>query len=129
MGFATTEDQLRRAEEGIGLALPVTLRSRLIRENGGEIQAADDIWQLFPVQDTSDRKRLSRTANHVLRETSEARKWPTFPPDAVAIAGNGTGDYLILRPASEAPPTLSDVVLFWDHETGEATPVDVEWEV
>ncbi len=128
MGFPTTEDHLRRAEEAIGLALPPILRTRLLRENGGEVQAADDGWELFPVEDKSDRKRLSRTCNHFLRETAVAREWPDFPPDAIAIARNGTGNYLILRPALKAPGTLSDVVLLWDHETGSATPIDVEWD-
>ena len=40
--------------------------------------------------------RLSRTANHVLKETVECRTWPGFPPEAVAIAANGVGDALVL---------------------------------
>lgn len=113
----------------IGLALPSQLRARLLLENGGEITAGDDVWQLFPVQDASDRKRLARTANHLLRETAEARKWPAFPSEAVAIAANGTGNYLILRPADRASGELSGTVLLWDHETGSAQPIDVNWGV
>ena len=129
MAFPTTEEQLHRAEKEIGLALPSQLRARLLQENGGEISAGDDVWELFPVKDTSDRKRLARTANHLLRETEEARKWPDFPSEAVAIASNGTGNYLILRPADRASGALSETVFLWDHETGSADPVDVDWGV
>jgi hypothetical protein len=43
-----------------------------------------------------------------------------FDEDAVAIAENGGGDYLIVRAGS-------DLVEFRDHETGESEPVDVAW--
>jgi hypothetical protein len=121
MGFPTTEEFLRNAEQALGVPLPPALRDRLLRDNGGEVEAADDVWQLFPVQDTTDRKRLSRTANHIVRETAEARKWRGFPAAAIAIASNGSGDHLIVDPARG--PT----VLLWDHETGAAEPVDVSW--
>ena len=127
MAFPTTEDYLRRAERGLGLGLPPVLRARLLRENGGGVRAAGDGWELFPVEDTTDRKRLSRTANHIVRENAVARDWPEFPPDAVAIASNGTGNYLILRRVVDAPDSLSDVVFLWEHETGSAIEVEVEW--
>ena len=125
MGFPTTDECLRKTEEALAVQLPAELRARLRRDNGGEVEAADDVWQLFPVQDTTDRKRLSRTANHVVRETAEARKWPGFPPAAVAIASNGAGDYLILDPTHRSGEAM--VVLLWDHEVGTAQPVDVSW--
>jgi hypothetical protein len=120
MAFPTSEEQIRAAENALAVAFPAALRRRLLRENGGELEAADDVWQLFPVQDTTDRKRLSRTANHIVRETAEARKWPGFPPAAIAIASDGSGNYLILEP--------SGVILLWDHESGSVAPVEVTWE-
>ena len=125
MGFPTTDECLRKAEEALGVQLPAELRERLRRDNGGEVEAADDVWQLFPVQDTADRKRLSRTANHIVRETTEARKSPGFPPAAVAIASNGAGDYLILDPTQRPADMLT--VLLWYHEGGSAQPVHVTW--
>jgi hypothetical protein len=62
MGFPTTEEYHRQAEQALGVQLPLALRDRLLRDNGGDVEAADDVWQLFPVQDTTDRKRISRTA-------------------------------------------------------------------
>ncbi len=129
MAFTTTEEHVRRAEQELGLTLPPAYRARLLRDNGGDVEAADDTWQLFPVQDTTDRKRVSRTANHLLREMTEARTWPQFPKSAVAIAANGNGDYLIVRPAESQPDRLADTVLHWDHETGALTSVDVTWDL
>src|SRR5688500_13726124 len=103
MAFPTTEEHVRRAEEALGVTLPALHRARLLRNNGGEVEAADDVWQLFPVQDTSDRKRISRTANHIVREATQARQWPEFPPTAVPVAANGTGDYLIFRTLEDQP--------------------------
>ena len=127
MAFPTTEQQLRRAEGALGFKLPASHRARLLRDNGGEVEVAGEVWELFPVQDDSDRKHLSRTASHILRETSQAKTWPGFPDEAVAIAANGGGDYLILRPAPDAPGTLGNTVYFWEHEGGTITPVNVDW--
>jgi hypothetical protein len=129
MAFPTSEEHLQRAERQLGLTLPPTHRSRLLRINGGEVEAAGDTWELFAVQDTTDRKRLSRSASHIVRETTEARTWPRFPGDAVAIAANIAGDYLVLRPAHDDPGSLADTVLLWDHEEGTLNPVDVLWDL
>jgi hypothetical protein len=120
MSFPTTEGHVVAAEKALGARFPTALRERLLRQNGGEVEAADVVWQLFPVQDLTDRKRLSRTANHVVRETAEARKWPGFPSTAVAIATDGGGNYLMLGPGG--------AVLLWDHEDASTVPVEVTWE-
>jgi hypothetical protein len=78
------------------------------------------VWTLFPVFETTDRRRITRTANHIVRETRAARAWPGFPEDAIAIAENGGGDLLIVRGKSEDGE-------FGDHETGGSEPVDVDW--
>jgi hypothetical protein len=129
MGFPVDENRLEAAERALGHRLPQDLRRRLRRDNGGEVTAiplqegagedVDPYWHLFPVWDDSDRRRAKRTAGHIVRETSEARSWPGFPSDAVAVADNGTGDRLIMRDGDAA---------WWDHETGETHPVRVDWD-
>jgi hypothetical protein len=111
---------IHEAERQLGRTLPMDLRVRLHRENGGGVRAAGDGWRLFPVFDTGDRRRIARTANHIVRETRSVRERAGFPEGAVAIAENGGGDLLILRAGS-------DEVEFWDHETGETEPVEVDW--
>lgn len=121
MPFPVEVSLIQEAERQLGRKLPMDLRVRLHRENGGGIQAAGDVWQLFPVFDPSDRKRITRTANHIVRETQSARRWSGFPEDAIAIAANGGGDFLIINAGS-------DEIEFWDHETGQSEPVEVDWE-
>ena len=108
------------AERLLGRALPMDLRGRLCRDNGGAVAADGDSWHLFPIPDPTDRRRLKRTANHIVRATRLARARPDFPADAVAIAEDGGGNYLIL-------PAGSDDVAAWDGATGEARPVAVDW--
>jgi hypothetical protein len=114
MAFPVTDDRIVAAETALERRFPDAMRARLQLQNGGDIATEDDDWTLHPVQDTSDRKRLARTASHVVRETAAARSWPGFPAEGIAIASNGSGDCLVLLPGSDA-------VLLWDHETGTLT--------
>jgi len=114
--FPVEKKYIERAELELGLAFPEEYASRLRRENGGEVEVAGDTWQLHPVFDDSDRKRITRTANHLVKETESARKWRGFPPDAISIGANGSGDRLILLPEGDR---FGDAVFLWDHETGQ----------
>ena len=115
MPFPLDESYILAAEQALGASLPPKYRAMLARRNGGEIEAEYDTWQLHPLEDRSDRKRLARSASHVLRETEQARKWPKFPADVIAIASNGTGDLLVLKQQDGA---FSEAVYLWSHETG-----------
>lgn len=119
MPFPIDEKHISAVEAQIGWQFPSDLRQRLLWNNGGEITANDDVWTLYPIWDPSDQKRMKRTINHVLHETQVARQWPNFPADALAIAENGGGDRLIVRP--NAPR-----IEWWDHETGITEPVTID---
>ncbi|MEJ7786516.1 MAG: SMI1/KNR4 family protein [Solirubrobacteraceae bacterium] len=126
MAFPADVPQIEEAERQLGRTLPRVLRERLMRNNGGEIRVAgyvDDgpYWTLHPVWDGGDRKRIARTAGHIVRETREAHETIDALPDAsIVIAGNGTGDLLLVLAGS-------DDVVWWDHETGGVEPVAVDW--
>ena len=115
MPFAVARPYIERAETQLGRRLPPDYGGRLSAVNGGEVAVAGDSWRLFPVFDDSDRKRIARTCNHIVHETQNARLWANFPPDALAIGSNDSGDLLVLMPEGD---TFSDVVHWWDHETG-----------
>ena len=115
MPFDLAESFLLAAESQLGARLPESYRNAMLRANGGELKAADDSWQQYPIADTSDRKRLSRSANHVLKETEVCCRWSRFPLDAVAIAGNGGGDHLVFI---KRGGTFERSVFVWSHETG-----------
>ena len=110
---------VRRTVSRLGLELPASYVAAMLEENGGSVDAAGDSWQVHPIFDDSDKKRLKRTCNDVIHETSEARGWNDFPPDAVSIAANGVGDHLILIPDPSKMKHLGEAVYRWDHETGE----------
>jgi hypothetical protein len=123
MPFPVDESRITDAEQALGRRLPDGLRERLRQENGGEIEAAGIVWYLHPILDDSDRRRLRRTAtNNILHETEEARDAfkELFPDDAVAVANDGGGDYLLLLPGDDEPR-------WWAPGTGNLEPAQTDW--
>ena len=123
MPFPIEERFILEAEQRLGISLPLAYRKKLMRENGGQLETPPDSWTLYPVRDSSDRKRLKRTCNDIVLETENARRWTGFPRDSVAIGANGGGDRLILRPNPADSSVLSSEVAWWDHETGAINPI------
>lgn len=89
MPFPVEEQYIIQTERKLSVTFPDSFRKKMMRENGGEILTEVDDWQLYPFLDASDRKRLTRTANDIVRETEQAREWRDFPEAAVAIGENG----------------------------------------
>jgi cell wall assembly regulator SMI1 len=112
----TEEKYIIQTEQKLGVTFPASFRKNMMRENGGEVETEPDAWQLFPFLDTSDKTRLKRTCNDIIRETASAKEWDGFPKEAVAIGSNVGGDKLILLP-SDDPTQLQNGVFWWDHET------------
>ena len=110
---------VKSTEAKLGVSFPLGFVARMIRDNGGEVRVHGEAWWLHPFLDTTDRTRLKRTCNDIVRETESARRWSGFPSHAVAVADNGTGDRLVLLPEPDAPQALQNPVFLWDHETGE----------
>jgi len=123
MAFPVDEEYINEAEQQLGLKFPLSFRDKLKIENGGEVETADDVWVIYPVFDKTDIKRIKRTTNNIIFETSESRGWGNFPPGGVAIGGNGSGDRLILLPKDKDSTQLSDKIYFWSHETGEVAEI------
>ncbi|WP_093429430.1 SMI1/KNR4 family protein [Variovorax sp. NFACC27] len=91
--------------------------------NGGTIDVVDHDWELYPITDDSDRRRLARTANDVLQETHRMRGSRKFPVNAVALGANGAGDALVLVGDDRQ---LGKAVFVWLHETGELVRITDE---
>jgi hypothetical protein len=122
MPFPVDPVFINRAAEKLGIRLPLSYVAHMQRSNGGDVAAANDRWTLYPIYDDSDKTRIKRTCNDIVRETKVAREWPGFPSNAVAIADNGTGDKLVFMPAVSGE-CLAEEVYWWDHETDELTVV------
>jgi hypothetical protein len=116
MPFDLAESFILEAERRLGASLPASYKTAMARSNGGEIEALGDVWQLHPIADTSDRRRLARTANHIISETATMHNWSSFPVGALAIGGNGSGDCLIFLQETDA---FGPAVYVWSHETGQ----------
>lgn len=120
MPFDLAPSFVEAAEREIGGTLPASYVAAMRASNGGELDVLDDDWQQYPIADTSDRKRLARTANHLIKETQSLLQWPTFPKQGLAIAGNGSGDQLLLLREGNV---FAEAVYHWSHETGALTKI------
>ena len=119
MPFPIELKYIIETEKELEIEFPESFKSKMTQENGGELMTEEDDWQLFPFFDKSDNKRISRTCNHIVLETKNAKKWENFPMDGIAIASNGCGDNLILLPFEDNPKQLQETIYLWLHETGE----------
>ena len=120
MPFPVDITFIEQAEEKLAMRFPMSFKARMAKNNGGSVTTNagwEEHWNLFPFFDTSDKTRLKRTCNDIIRETASAHDRPGFPSDAVAIGDNGGGDVLILLPDSDDPTRLGDAIFWWDHET------------
>jgi hypothetical protein len=127
MAFSLDIQFVKRAEAKLGRKLPLGYVAKMCRDNGGELATETDYWWLYPICDDSDRKRLKRTCNDIVRETASAREWPDFPPKALAVGHNGGGDQLVLL-ADPETDHYADGVYWWDHETGKLNKVAAAFE-
>jgi SMI1 / KNR4 family (SUKH-1) len=123
MPIPITGAQISKTEAKVGFRFPLGLKSRYLKDNGGEVDVAGENWWLIPFFDSTDRKRIARTCNDIARETAKMREWQRFPVDAFVVAQNGNGDYLIVRPEADDSRELAETIYFWDHETGACEPV------
>ena len=126
MPFPVEPQYIQAAEQALGIQFPSRFKARLSAENGGEIllepDNEDSSFTLLPVFDTSDKKRLRRTCNHIAKETASAREsWHGFPTQAVLIGDNQCGDFLLLLP--ESPQQLGEAIFLWSSDGGELEQV------
>ncbi len=119
MPFDVSEQFVQAAELALGATLPVGYRAAMKASNGGTVKAAGDDWELCPIRDASDRKRLARSASDIVTETAGSRAWRGFPADAVVIAHNGAGDSLVLRRSGDV---FLPAPWIWRHEDAALQP-------
>ena len=86
MPFDLAKSFLVAAEQALGAKLPASYCTAMVRTNRGELVTREDSWMLYPIKDTSDRRRLSRTANHVVSET-ELSPLASFPERCCGLRG------------------------------------------
>ena len=114
MAFNLAEQYVQQAEDALGATLPQNYRVAMMTNNGGEVDVADDDWELIPIKDSSDRKRLARSCNDIVAETKSYQEQSGFPVDVVVIAENGSGDCIVFRREGNVFHPAPHV---WNHET------------
>lgn len=116
MSFDLSDEQLSQTETLIGAKLPHEYREAMKIDNGGEASTEEDDWEFYPIKDTSDRKRISRTCNHIISETESCKGFGNFPENVISIASNGLGDQMVFLRENDI---YKSTVYLWLHETGE----------
>lgn len=113
-------DAIRAAEKKLGIRFPANFIMGMKEHNGGNVRVLDDVWILQPFLDTSDKKRMARTSNDIVRETKSFREMEWFPQEGVVLASLD-GNCLLLLP-EEGSDQLRDEVFVWymDGESVEA---------
>jgi len=117
MPFPIDEKYIKETESELKVKFPIEFINRMIKSNGGELSPEEFGFELYPFFDKSDRKRISRTCNHIGLETKNAREWDGFPENGIAIASDGFGNQIVLIHNGDG--ILKNEIYFWDHETRE----------
>jgi hypothetical protein len=119
MPFPVELEYINETEKEPGVQFPLKFIRKMSIENGGVVMTDESDWQLIPFFNKSDMKRISRTCNHITLENEKAREWIGFPSKGIAIAPNGTGDFLVLWPTDDSSIKLREEISIWLHETAE----------
>ena len=127
MPFSLDPQYVVSAEQKLGAKLPPAYVAKMLRASGGSIEIDGEDWELHPILDETDAKRIARTCNDILRETDEARDWEGFPDEALSIGSNGSGDRLVLLRTGGG--LYEDTLHLWDHETHEVIAIAPATEV
>lgn len=116
MPYPIDEKYIKETELELNVKFPNEFKARMIKINGGELITDEFEFEIYPFFDKSDKKKISRTCNHIGLETENARKWNGFPKNGIAIGSDGFGNLIILNHSGNG--ILTDKVYFWNHETG-----------
>jgi len=117
VAFPIEEKYIEIAENELGVKFPESFRRKMIKLNGGGVDVGGDHFEIHPFYDTSDKKRIKRTCNSIVKETNTARNHYRLPGNLIVIGNSGGGDVLVYK--VEDNGTVSNTVYWFDHETEE----------
>lgn len=115
MPFPVDEKYIIETEKELKVKFPPQFKRKMMILNGSDLIKNDFGAELYPFFDKSDKKRISRTCNHIGLETKNLKEWADFPDNAIAIASDGFGNQLVLIHNGDG--VLLDEIYFWEHET------------
>lgn len=115
MAFPVDEKYIEKAEVELNIEFPNSFKIKMMSLNGGSVMVGDDYFDIHPFYDTSDKKRIKRTCNSIVRETKNAWEFYRLPRNLIVIGNNGGGDVLVYR--IEPNGLILNNVYWYDHET------------
>ncbi|WP_205750275.1 CbrC family protein [Diaphorobacter sp. HDW4B] len=121
-----TEQDVAACEAAIGCALPEWLRSRLLIENGWEVDDRQGLtrneWRFLPVLDRTDRKSRTRTAEDMAWHTQQLHKAAAGVPQGAVVVARAWSPTtrLVLLPDSANSGQLT--TMLW-RQNGVAEPL------
>lgn len=122
MPFPVDKKYIVKTEEKLDLKFPEIYKSKMMIDNGGELEGDDYFFMLNPFFDESNRKRISRTCNDIIKETESAKEYgEIFPKKGIAIGKDNCGNLLLLMPVNSN--ILGEEIFLWDHETSKITKI------
>ncbi|PXX42089.1 SMI1/KNR4 family protein [Undibacterium pigrum] len=125
MAFTLDEKFIELAEAELGIRFPDSFRNRMMQRNGGSIEIFEDVFDLHPFYDTTDKRRLKSSCNSIVHETQTARQHYGLPDDLILIARNGGGDSLCFQILKNGE--LDQHVYLHRHDVDELQPVAAEF--
>ena len=114
MPFPIDEKYTIETESELNVKFPLEFKNRMKKSNGGKLITNEFEFELYPFFDKSDRKRISRTCNHIGLETKNAREWNGFPEYVIAIGSDGFGNLIILT--HNVDGILTDEIYLCNHD-------------
>ncbi|KGK85832.1 hypothetical protein DP73_18045 [Desulfosporosinus sp. HMP52] len=100
-------EQIGVAADAMGIKFQEQLTSIWQISNGIELPGG---WLFYPVFDKSNPRK---TSNHIVYENTKGR-WPYMSDEFISIAGNDTGNQLVIKKSGS---TTDTEIFVWNHET------------
>lgn len=117
MPFPVEEKFIEKAEQELGVRFPDSFRQKMMANNGEGVEVETDYFELHPIYDTSNKKRIKRTCNSIVHETKTAHEQYRLPGNLIVIGNNGGGDVLVYQAREDG--SLDPTIYWFDHETEE----------
>lgn len=104
MAFNVDEKYILAAEAELKVQFPESFRRKMMQVNGGAVfipypneTEEGEIFFLYPFFDSSDKKRISRTCNDIVRETKLSREKYGLEEHLIVIGSDQSKCWLVLR--------------------------------
>ncbi len=124
MPFPVEEKYIKETEVALDVTFPPLFKQKMIERNGGGAYSNEkDIdFQLHPFLDKSNKKRISRTCNHIILETKKAKKdLPFIPPNSINIGSDAYGNLILLLHGTDK--NLKDDLYLFDLQYRELSKI------